>query len=38
MAEKGKVFSIHLHGILAIQQLLLFRKPVKEVRTARTVS
>jgi len=33
MAEEGKVFSVHLHGSLALQQLLLFGKPIKIVRS-----
>jgi len=33
MAEEGKVFSVHLHGSLALQQLLLFGKPIKVVRS-----
>eukprot|EP00092_Neocalanus_flemingeri_P033062 GFUD01035956.1.p1 GENE.GFUD01035956.1~~GFUD01035956.1.p1 ORF type:complete len:644 (-),score=270.85 GFUD01035956.1:12-1943(-) len=33
MAEEGKVFSVHLHGSLALQQLLLFSKPIKVVRS-----
>eukprot|EP00090_Calanus_glacialis_P000011 TRINITY_DN10009_c0_g1_i1.p1 TRINITY_DN10009_c0_g1~~TRINITY_DN10009_c0_g1_i1.p1 ORF type:complete len:640 (-),score=274.16 TRINITY_DN10009_c0_g1_i1:25-1944(-) len=33
MAEEGKVFSVHLHGSLALQQLLIFGKPIKLVRS-----
>jgi len=33
MAEEGKVFSVHLHGSLALQQLMLFGKPIKIVRS-----
>jgi len=33
MVEEGKVFSVHLHGSLALQQLLLFGKPIKVVRS-----
>jgi len=33
VSEEGKVFSVHLHGSLALQQLLLFSKPIKVVRS-----
>jgi len=38
LSEEGKVFSVHLHGSLALQQLLLFSKPIKVVRSLLSMS
>jgi len=38
MAEEEKSFPVHLHGSLIIQQLLLFNKPIKVVRSLLAMS
>lgn len=38
MGETDKVLSVHLHGSLALQQLLLFNKPIKVVRSMLAMS